>query len=186
MRKLNMNFVVGKKQIVLAALVMCLSLAVYINWVYSQEIPEFTPTDGEGITDMSEGGKNYGDSQYVDGISNGDAYFAEAKLNRQKTRDEVSQTLKSLLDSEQISDSQKSELAMKVSDIADTIESEGKIEHLIKAKVFNQCMVYYDAQKVDVIVQTNGLEAAEVAQMKDIIMKEVSVPVENIAIIEVN
>lgn len=182
MRKLNMNFVVGKKQIVLAALVMCLSLAVYINWVYSQEVPEYTPTDAEAQSET----KNYGDSQYVADLDNGEAYFAEAKLNRQKTRDEVTATLKSLIDSEKVSEEQKAQLAMKVSDIADTIESEGKIENLIKAKGFNQCMVYYDAQKVDVIVKTEGLEAAQVAQMKDIIMKEVSVPVEKIAIIEVN
>ena len=36
------------------------------------------------------------------------------------------------------------------------------------------------------IVKTNGLMTNEVAQMKDIICKEVSVPDENIAIIEVN
>ena len=47
-------------------------------------------------------------------------------------------------------------------------------------------MVYYDTQRVDVIVKTNGLLTNEVAQMKDIIVKEVSVPAENIAIIEVN
>ena len=33
--RIKMNMIVGKKQIVLAALVLCLSLAVYLNWVYS-------------------------------------------------------------------------------------------------------------------------------------------------------
>ena len=35
MKKFRMNMIVGKKQIILAALVLCLSLAVYLNWVYS-------------------------------------------------------------------------------------------------------------------------------------------------------
>ena len=30
-----MNMIVGKRQIVLAALVLCLSIAVYLNWQYS-------------------------------------------------------------------------------------------------------------------------------------------------------
>ncbi len=180
MRKLKMNMVVGKRQIVLAALVMCLSLAVYINWVYTQEMPDFTPTN------VVEQGKNYGDSQYVAGeADNGEAFFAEAKLARQKSRDEAAQTLKTLIDSENVPADQKTQLALKATEIAQRIESEGKIENLIKAKGFNECMVYYDVEKIDVIVKTNGLLANEVAQMKDIIVKEVTVPAEKISIIEV-
>lgn len=178
MKRFKMNMVVGKRQIVLAALVMCLSLAVYINWVYSQDLPDFP-------TNAGEQGKNYGDSQYVDGVENGEAFFAEAKLNRQKTRDEAAQTLKTLIDSQNVPAEQRTQLALKATEIAQTIESEGKIENLIKAKGFSECMVYYDAQRVDVIVKTKGLLANEVAQMKDIIVKEVSVPAEKISIIEV-
>ncbi len=196
MKRLNLNFIVGKRQIVLSALVMCLSLAVYINWAYSNEVPEyFEPVDiitettspelSEVDTTVDEV-KNYGDSEYVAELEGTEAYFAEAKVNRQKNRDEVTMTLTELIESEDISTDQKAQLAMKVSELADTIESEGKIENLIKAKGFTECMVYYDTNKVDVIVESEGLEAAEVAQMKDIIMKEVSVPVENIAIIEIN
>ncbi len=47
-------------------------------------------------------------------------------------------------------------------------------------------MVYYDTEGVDVVVKTDGLEAAQVAQMKDIILKETSIPVENISIVEIN
>jgi len=96
------------------------------------------------------------------------------------------QTLKNLIESDAVSPEQRTELALQTSAMATAIEKEGKIENLIKAKGFNDCMVYYDTQRVDVIVKTNGLLTNEVAQMKDIIVKEVSVPAENIAIIEVN
>ena len=39
--------------------------------------------------------------------------------------------------------------------MAEAIEKEGKIENLIKSKGFQECMVYYDAERVDVIVKTN-------------------------------
>ena len=47
-------------------------------------------------------------------------------------------------------------------------------------------MVYYDTDNVDVVVKTEGLEADQVAQMKDIILKETSIPVENISIVEIS
>ena len=178
---MKMNFIVGKKQIVLAALMLCLSLAVYLNWAYSGD------NIGLPVTTTLEDGKNYGDSQFVDAdIEDPDAYFAEAKISRQKSRDEAVQTLKSLIENEDITAEQRADMALKASVMAEAIEKEGKIENLIKAKGYTECMVYYDSQRVDVIVKTNGLLNNEVAQMKDIIVREVTVPDENIAIIEIN
>lgn len=181
MKKLKMNVIVGKKQIVLAALVLCLSLAVYLNWVYSDS------NIGLPVTNSVEDARSYGDAQYVAGSGeDAEAFFAEAKLTRQRTRDEAVQTLQSLIESETVSAEQRTELALRAADMATAIEKEGKIENLIKSKGFTECMVYYDTERVDVIVKTSGLLSNEVAQMKDIIVREVSVPDENIAIIEVN
>ena len=177
--KLKLNAIIGKKHILLAALVLSLSLAVYLNWAYNDNSVK---TAAEGQAD-----KNFGDAQFVDNFSgNGEAFFAEAKQTRQKSRDEAVTTLKQLIESEEVSAEQKSQLALKTADMAEAIEKEGKIENLIKAKGFMECMVYYDTERVDVVVKTNGLESDEVAKMKDIIIKEVDVPSENIAIIEVN
>ena len=181
--RIRMNMVVGKKQIVLAALVLCLSLAVYLNWIYSGSDIGLPVTN---TLEEAQETKNYGDSQYVELATDSEAFFAEAKVGRQKTRDEAVQTLKNLIESDSITPEQRTELALKTTTMAEAIEKEGKIENLIKAKGFQECMVYYDAERVDVIVKTDGLETNEVAQMKDIICKEVSVPDENIAIIEVN
>ena len=69
---------------------------------------------------------------------------------------------------------------------AQSIETEGKIENLIKAKGFTDVMVYYDTERTDVIVKTDGLLSNEAAQIKDIILKETEIPAENITIVEVN
>ena len=182
------SMIFGKKQIVLCCLVMALGIAVYMNWCLVGEAEDFT-----AVSTSMETVKKYGDSQLVDSQNidggdsvNADIYFSEAKLTRQKTRDEAVKTLKNLIESDAVTPEQRTELALQTSAMATAIEKEGKIENLIKAKGFNECMVYYDTQRVDVIVKTNGLLTNEVAQMKDIIVKEVSVPAENIAIIEVN
>ena len=144
-----MNMIIGKKQIILASLVVGLGLAVYVNY-------QFARTDGDlTATGALANDKNYGDAQLVDANDptvddiDGEAYFAEAKVTRQRSRDESVETLK-------------------------------------KAKGFEDCMVYYDTDNVDVVVKTEGLEADQVAQMKDIILKETSIPVENISIVEIS
>ena len=159
--KVKKNMVVGKRQIVLAALVMGLGCAVYLNW-------EYTKMDTNIDTVVAETGKNYGDAQFVSSEEE-DAYFAEAKL----------------ADAELEAD-QKAELAMKAAELAQSIEIEGKMENLIQAKGFDECMVYYDTDRVDIVVKTDGLTDDEVMQMRDIAIRETSVPVENISIVEIN
>ena len=181
-----MNMIIGKKQIILASLVVGLGLAVYVNYQFAQADGMLTATSA-----VEESDKNYGDAQLVDSKdpsvdSDGEAYFAEAKVTRQRSRDESVETLKNMMQDAQIDADLKAEMALKATEVAKSIETEGKIENLIKVKGFDDCMVYYDTEGVDVVVKTDGLEAAQVAQMKDIILKETSIPVENISIVEIN
>ena len=76
-------------------------------------------------------------------------------------------------------------LAQQAQSLARTIETEGKIENVIKAKGFTDCMVYLDSEKVDVIVQSNGLTDSEAAQIMDAVMSEVDVEESNVSIIEI-
>lgn len=183
-----MHMVINKKQVVLASLVVGLGLAVYVNYQFAQTDNMLTPTSA-----VTESGKNYGDAQLVDAVdqtaaagADGEAYFAEAKVTRQRSRDESVETLTNMMANAEVDPDIKAEMALKAAEVAQSIETEGKIENLIKAKGFDDCMVYYDTEGVDVIVKTSGLEAAQVAQMKDIILKETSIPVENISIVEIN
>ena len=54
-----MNMILGKRHIILAALVLVLGIAVYLNWTFGGK------DGGFNITDQLEAGKNYGDAQYV-------------------------------------------------------------------------------------------------------------------------
>ena len=122
----------------------------------------------------------------IDVESYGEAYFAEAKLSRSKSRDEAVETLATMLADADLTGEQKAQLALEATALAKSIETEGKIENLIKAKGFAECMVYYDIDKVDVVVKAEeGLQDDQVAQMQEVILSEVDVPAENIRIVEV-
>ncbi len=177
-----MNMIISKRQIVLAALVLVLGAAIYVNW----QLSDSNAGGGLETTELTNSEDNYGDAMLVDqpGDTSGD-YFVQARLNRQLSRDEAVETLQRVLSDASDDMELSREVAAKASNIADCIESEAKIENLIKAKGFTECIAYVDTEKVNVVVKSEGLEAAQVSQIKDIIVTETKIPAENITIVEV-
>lgn len=181
LKEKNFRFSIKKKHIAVTSMVLMLSAAVYVNYLYA----------AGNMEGFLETGKNYGDSILVEGTANEEitdssAYFSQARVSRQKSRDEAVATIENLYgiakeDSEDIS-----VLAEKAEEIASHMELENKIENIMKAKGFEDCIVYISGEYADVMVQTEGLLPTEAAVIKEAIIQETSVPVENISIVEVN
>lgn len=173
-----MNMLIGKRQLILASLVVALGIAVYLNWQFADSGSELALTNKLEIF-SADGEEEIAESAF------GEAYFAEAKLTRTQTRDEALEVLTSMIERTELSDEQKTELTAQAAAIAKAIEVEGKLENLIRAKGFADAMVYYDGDGVDVTVRTEGLLTNEVVQIKEIILNETDVEAENISIMEV-
>ena len=146
-----MNLIIGKRQIVLATLVLGLGIAIYLNWEFSNtEEPHKLVSSVDSI-------KNYGEAEFVKRDYNkskeeetenvaaistkSNEYFAQARLNRQKSRDESIEALKKMLDESGSDKQSKDKLIEEATALSKTIESEGKIENIIKAKGFSEVMV---------------------------------------------
>lgn len=179
LKKLNFN--VKKKHIAVASMMIMLSAAVYVNYLYAAgDLENFVAAD-----------KNYGDSILVEGsakeeITDTASYFSEARVSRQQSRDEAVATIENLYGVAEEDSEQVSALAEKAGEIAANMELETKIESMIKAKGFDECIVYISGEYADVMVQTDGLLPTEAAVIKEAIIQQTSVPVENISIVEVN
>ena len=193
------NFVIGKKQIILAALVVLLGGAVYVNYLYADKGDDYLVTDvlnktsqsqsaketvGDAASATTDGkrleGKNYGDAQLVGGDVNASEYFKKAQLERTKARDEAVETVKSVLENSDASAEEVAEATSKIVSISQ------QIEDLIKAKGFKDCVVYLDGESANVVVQTAGLKVEEAAQIKNIVLSQKDFKPENISIQEVN
>ena len=107
------------------------------------------------------------------------------RLTRQKTRDQAQEALQVMLTDTALTQEQKDELTAQAGGMVQAIETEGRIENRIKAKGFDECMVYCSSEKVDVIVKAPELQEGQVVQIRDIILGETKVPVENISIVSV-
>lgn len=112
-------------------------------------------------------------------------YFAQARLERTSSRDESVATLQSILGGGDQTENELVTDAIAAVETSKLIESESTIENLIKSQGYADCIVYLDGESAKVVVQTEGLDAAQAAAIKDVILGEVSISAENIRIFEV-
>ena len=209
MKGFKTNVILGKKQIVLASLVLILGAAVYLNWQFADQNGELDltakleePADPAGAILTGEetepagtepdGEKLLGDaklvdSQAVDSRSIADeTYFAMARMARTKSRDEAIQTISAILDGEQLTEEDKQAANDRAFAITDAIEEESRIENLVKAKGFEECMVYITESGAIVVVKSSGLTQEQATQIKNIVVSEGRIKGENVSITEIS
>lgn len=186
MKRINrsFSFKVNKKHIILACLTLLLGITVYANYRLSKtKIPTTAVMDGVDLSDT------YGEVQYVNGTElesySSDDYFAQARLDKLSSRDEAVETLKMVLEGQDITDEEMAAYTLNAVTLSSLIESETTVENLIIASGYEDCVVYLDGTNASIVVKSDGLSAAQAAEIKDILLSEVDVANENIRIFEV-
>ena len=195
----------GKRQLVLASLVVALGAAVYLNWVFMGNEPliatDTLTSEGElGAAQLvngkgdasslpsSEAPKTCSSSSEPSSAAETgakvDEYFTQVSLSRQKARDSAVDMLKQVVENEKSDDAAKKEAVEKAAKIAENIVQESNIESLIKAKGFADCVVFLENGECSTVVRTQGLLPNEAIAIKDIIGGQAGISYDKIKIIE--
>ncbi|MGN1411607.1 MAG: SpoIIIAH-like family protein [Oscillospiraceae bacterium] len=197
------SLIIGKKQIILACLTMMLGIAVYVNYILADGDGLVSPNDATQVEEISTGNdadnveksENYGDTEFVN-IGNVDStenlsaevdssdYFAQARLDRLTSRDNAIQTIQTAIGGGDLTEDEMVTKALEAVSISQLSESETTIETLIKATGIEDCIVYLETDSAKVVVKSTGLTPQQVASIKEIIVSEITVPAENIKIME--
>ena len=173
--------IIGKRQIVMAALVLCLGAAVWLNMKYAS------------FEDRKKSG-NLGEAQYVNASSDTDSavptsggvdYIASARKERSAARDDTINKLKEVLSSADIGEKSKTEALKGLDSIAQNAMDEISVEAVIKAKGFADALVMISEDQVTVMVPGESLLTSETLQIQDAVMSELRVDLEKIKIITV-
>ena len=191
-------------------LAAALVVAVYLNWQYARtdvslqedavtvsaaaetqaELAAEVVTDGlmTEAEAVSSAGKNYGEAQLVSVANDSGAkFFEEARLKRQKAHDAALDTIQKTLKSSSLSAEEKKTYAQELTGNLEDLHAENEIETLVKAKGFADCLCFLQSGRADLTVMTAGdaLTAAQVAQIRDIVLSKSSVTAQNITVVEV-
>ncbi|MBD5129460.1 MAG: SpoIIIAH-like family protein [Ruminococcaceae bacterium] len=177
MRRLNL--IIGKKQIAIASLTVLLGAAVAVNFIVSSGKKD------EMTAPSTQVSANYGDTAFVSNSAGGDAYFAQARLDKQQTRDEAAQVIASMYNGGDMTRDELTVVETNAQNLSSVIESENKIETLLKAQGFADALCYLSDSGANIIVKTEGLDAAGAAKIKSTLLSEVEVANDNITIVEV-
>ena len=200
-----------------AVLTLALGAAVYLNWSFSRGAPPsllVSDTTADAVetaaaapvTDqlaveaaaaaedtetfaVDDADKNYGEAQLVSvNQDSGTEFFESARLTRSKARDEALDTLKKSLKDASLTKEEKDALTAELSARISNITLETKLETLIKAKGFPDCVVNLEGSKANVTVMTenDALTAEEVTRVRDALLNQCKgLTAQDITIVEV-
>lgn len=204
MRALSRN----TRRVTALTLAAALVIAVYLNWQYAraditpqteddtlmvsaepvEADAETTITDAPEAEAASGASKNYGEAQLVSVANDsGTRFFEQARLKREKAHDEAMDTLQKSLKSSSLTAEEKKEYTAQMAAGLEDLNAENEIETLVRAKGFADCLCFLQAGRADLTVMTAGepLTAAQVAQIRDVVMNKSSVTAQNITVVEV-
>lgn len=191
-------------------LAAAMAVAVYLNWQYARDgldlggevltvaatMSESEPVLSGAITDelmteaeaVSSTAKNYGEAQLVSVASDtGAKFFEQARLKREKSHDEAMDTIQKSLRSAALTEEDKKAYAAQMKQNLEDLNAENEIETLVRAKGFADCLCFLQPGRADLTVMTSGdgLTAAQVAQIRDIVLSKTQLSAQNITVVEV-
>lgn len=181
-----------KRNLTVLTVVLFVAAAVYFNWSYNNqfgsadadmvmaedaamvkagtkaESPEPTAADGESAASASD-------------------YFAQARLTRQQSRDEALNLLQSASTSEGASQETLDSAMNAISAMATDSMTETRIENLLLAKGYADCVVYITGQDISVAVPApqEGLTPAQVAAITDVVVSDTDYSAAQLKVVEV-
>ncbi len=188
----------GKRQLVLAALVVALGAAVYLNWALSgnTKLPATQAVTsgrelGETLLVNASGSKSSSssldkNSSAVDTGASvaGDDYFTSARLSREKARDESVEMLKKVVSGTGETDAAKQTAVSQADTIAQNLVKETEIENLIKAKGFADCVTFLQNGECSVVVKTKSNSQNDAIVVRDIVTDQTGLSYDKIKIVE--
>ena len=196
---------VWKRNAVVVAIVLFVGAAVYLNWSYSKEVADDPNSEATGKllgqTTLVNGKDNEAEKtpgvqtsddpdlsgeQPQESGSPGTGYFASARLNRQQARDSALALLQQAAADENAQQSVVDEANASIQAMAALTLSEAKVENLITAKGYGDCVCFINNNSASVVVSSteNGLNENDVTKIVEIVKEETGLAASRITVIE--
>lgn len=111
-----------------------------------------------------------------------DGYFQESKLSRDTMYSQTLETYQGILNNSNVSEEQKAIVTQEITKLNKEKNAIMICENLISTKGFKNCVIFVNVESISVIVEADELKTDEIAQIQNIISREMGAKVENIHI----
>lgn len=109
-------------------------------------------------------------------------YFINSRLDRDKMYSQMLESYQKILDNVNVSAEQKAIATQEISKINNQKNSIMIAENLIKNKGFEEVVIFINLDSISVIVKADELEKEEIAQIQNIVTRELGTEIENVHI----
>ncbi|MBQ6540543.1 MAG: SpoIIIAH-like family protein [Oscillospiraceae bacterium] len=195
-----------KRNAVIVTVLIFVCVAVYLNWSYTQAEVSAGAKSGKSVTadeenaaqdtdtaeeDEAEAGGLYfvpdGTAEAESSGSAASEYFDQVRLSREQARDSAKSTLQTITETDGADKAAVDEAMATMVSIAKRTEEEARLESLVIAKGFKDCVAYMTDDGVTVTVPSDeqGLSESAVARIKDIVLSETAYSADQLKIIEI-
>ena len=111
-----------------------------------------------------------------------DEYFVKSKLERDTMYSQMLETYENVLNSSNSLETQKQSATEEITKINNTKNSIMICENLLKTKGFENSVIFVNEESISVIIGVQELKEDEIAQIQNIISREMKADIENIHI----
>lgn len=109
-------------------------------------------------------------------------YFSSSRLNRETMYSQMLESYQKILENESIGEAQKSIAQTEIQNINRTKNKIMICENLIKTKGIEDLVMFVNDKSISVVVRANELSQEQIAQMQNIIAREMETEISNIHI----
>ena len=195
-------FVLRKKQVVAVSLLILIGIAGYLNWTFrndavdpdvavmyqeaSKKIGEAQMVNADSTQEANEGAQETAQPpQENSDLKNANNYFAQAKLEREVKRSESMEMLTQLISTQGTDKETKTNAENEIRRMVEYTEKETTMENMIRAKGFDETVVFMSENMVSIAVASEGLNEVDAAQIQDIVTNSCGYSADKIKIVEI-
>lgn len=182
-----------KRNLTVLTVVLFVAAAVYFNWSYNQQfgaadadmvMAEDDAMEKAGVKPEQASEKDAESNEPEEPVSD---YFAQARLTRQQSRDEALNLLEAASSADGASQETIDSAMTAISAMASDSMTETRIENLLLAKGYADCVAYITGDSISVAVPSpaDGLTEAQVAAITDVITSDTEFAAAQLKVVEV-
>ena len=139
-------------------------------------------SNNELINEENEKNQDTEEETEENSASKEDEYFQESKLSRDTMYSQTLETYQGILNNSNVSEEQKAVVTQQITELNKEKNAIMICENLMSTKGFDKCVIFVNVDSISVIVGAEELKSEEIAQIQNIISREMNAKVENIHI----
>ena len=153
-----------------------------------EQLGDATLVNSNDVKENTENQNNDNTSETIENNTKNetDNYYQESKLSRNTIYSETLETYQSMLNNTNVSEEQKAIVTQEITKLNQEKNAIMICENLLSTKGFDKNVIFVNGDSISVIIGKEELKSDEIAQIQNIISREMSAKIENIHIMTKN